>query len=105
MIKSSYIKNSTLFFILSHPAGKQEFDNSINSIKSVLKTYMPEECEGVFDDIKAFVTHTPPTQKLQPLTKMIYKEQSNGEFEIKVTDKELYNIFKSIQQSIKNETS
>ena len=36
MISFSYIKNETLFFVFNHPAGKQEFDNNIQSIKSAL---------------------------------------------------------------------
>ncbi len=102
MVKSAYIKNSTLFFILIHPAGKQEFDNSINSIKTVLNHYMPEECSGVFEDIKAFVTHSPPIKKEQhKIIHVKYKERSDGEFELKVKDEKLLEIFKSIQKSIK----
>ncbi len=53
-------KKRYTFFVLSHPGGKQEFDNNIESIKSALKFYKPEECsETVINDIKAFVTHTP----------------------------------------------
>jgi hypothetical protein len=60
MIKFAYIKNETLYFVLNHPAGKQEFDNNIESIKSALNFHMPQECEhSSFEDIKAFVTHTP----------------------------------------------
>ena len=62
MIKFAYIKNETLYFVLNHPAGKQEFDNNIQNIKSALNFHTPEECsETLIRDIKAFVTHTPKT--------------------------------------------
>ncbi len=103
MIKFSYIKNDTLFFVLSHPAGKQEFDNNIQNIKSALKFHMPQECrEILINDIKAFVTHTPvkkviTTQK-QDVT---YPERATGDFNINIHDEKLNSLVKSIQSIIK----
>ncbi|MDY0116206.1 MAG: hypothetical protein RBR59_01355 [Sulfurimonadaceae bacterium] len=103
MIKFGYIKNNILFFVLSHPAGKQEFDNSIQNIKSALKFYMPKECETTpFDDIKAFVTHTPP--KVPPkenTSAQMYKERANGDFLISVNDAKLITLLEDIKKSIK----
>ena len=104
MIKFSYIKNSTLFFVLNHPAGKQEFDNSIKSIKSALNFYMPDECEGnLFKDIRAFVTHT-PQKEIKPflIKKQFYKERAKGDFSINIEDDKLNSLVKSIQDIIKN---
>lgn len=106
MISFAYIKNRTLFFVFSHPVGKQEFDNSIQTIKSALKFYTPPECheceEIIFDDIKAFVTHTPRPREI-PLqeTQQSYPERSSGEFDINVKDEKLVSIIKSIQEIIK----
>jgi hypothetical protein len=103
MIKFSYIKNDTLFFVLTHPAGKQEFDNNIQSIKSALKFHMPEECkETLINDIKAFVTHTPikPPVILQK-KEMKYKERSSGNFTVEIHDEKLNTLVKSIQDIIK----
>ena len=103
MIKFSYIKNSTLFFVLNHPAGKQEFDNSIKSIKSALNFYMPDECaENLFKDIRAFVTHT-PQKATKPflIKKQFYKERAKGDFSINIEDDKLNSLVKSIQDIIK----
>jgi hypothetical protein len=104
MIKFAYIKNETLFFVFSHPAGKQEFDNSIQNIKSALKFHTPQECsENVIRDIKAFVTHTPPTQTQTPQQKkeLFYPERAKGDFEITVHDEKLHTLITSIQKIIK----
>ena len=107
MINFAYIKNKTLFFVFNHPVGKQEFDNNIHSIKSALKFYMPQECkeceESLFDDIKAFVTHT-PKKNIENFkeVKQVYKERSSGNFEINVQDEKLNSLIKSIQDIIKS---
>lgn len=107
MILFGYIKNRTLFLVFNHPVGKQEFDNSIQSIKSALKFYMPDECKecdkNLFDDIKAFVTHT-PKRKNEELKEMqiCYKERSSGNFEINIHDEKLCSLVRSIQTIIKS---
>ena len=103
MIKFAYIKNDTLFFVLSHPAGKQEFDNNIQSIKSALKFHMPEECkETLINDIKAFVTHTPIKKVVEEQKKeMKYRERATGNFSVTIDDEKLNTLVKSIQDIIK----
>ena len=84
-VEFGYIKNDTLFIVLNHSAGKQEFDNSIKMIKSVLKEVKIEECEGVhFGEIRAFVTNKPrrSRKKVNKETVPFYKERSRGEFRI-----------------------
>jgi hypothetical protein len=104
MIKFSYIKNDTLFFVLSHPAGKQEFDNNIQNIKSALNFHMPEECkETPIKDIKAFVTHTPIKKATQaPKKEYKYKERAIGNFTINIHDEKLNSLVRSIQKIIKD---
>ncbi|HEY9203566.1 MAG TPA: hypothetical protein VIM82_04480 [Sulfurimonas sp.] len=106
MINFAYIKNRTLFFVFNHPVGKQEFDNSIQSIKSALKFHMPLECkecdEPLFEDIKAFVTHTPKKSiEEHKEIKHAYKERSSGNFEINIDDEKLNSLVRSIQEIIK----
>ena len=106
MINFTYIKNRTLFFVFNHPVGKQEFDNNIQSIKSALKFHMPFECQEcnapLFDEIKAFVTHSPKiTTPEHKETKQVYKERSSGDFEINVHDEKLNSLIRSIQEIIK----
>ena len=110
MINFAYIKNRTLFFVFNHPIGKQEFDNNIQSIKSALKFYMPQECkeceESLFDDIKAFVTHT-PKKNIENFkeVKQVYKERSSGNFEINIDETKLRELVMSIQKIIKETNS
>lgn len=103
MIKFAYIKNNTLFFVLNHPAGKQEFDNNIQNIKSALKFHTPEECsEILIQDIKAFVTHTPKKTPLQvKRVEIKYKERATGDVKIDIKDERLNSLVKSIQDIIK----
>jgi len=107
MIKFAYIKNATLFFVLNHPGAKQEFDNNIQSIKSALKFYNPEECEeNSVKDIKAFVTHTPSKVLTQPKHQVQrYTERSKGEFEINIQNEQLRSLVQSIQTIIKDKNA
>ncbi len=108
MVSFAYIKQETLFFVFNHPAGKQEFDNSIQNIKSALKFHTPDECNDItVSDIKAFVTHTPKksvdAQQVDKQTKsQRYKERSHGEFEVNIKDQKLNSLVKSIRDIIKN---
>ena len=43
-VKFTYFQNNTLFFVLNHSAGKQEFDKTVQNIKSALNFYTPDEC-------------------------------------------------------------
>jgi len=102
-----YIKNTTLFVVLNHNAGKQEFDNSIKMIKDVLNHVTPDECEGInIQDIKAFVTYKPRKNKQQVITKKttsFYEERSRGDFFIKeFQNEEIKKLFVSIQEIIKS---
>ena len=103
MISFSYIKNETLFFVFNHPAGKQEFDNNIQSIKSALNFHRPEECsDTLFKDIKAFVTHTPKKEQVQTIIKkQTYKERASGEISVDIKDEKLNSLVRSIQNIIK----
>ena len=102
MVKFAYFKNDTLFFVLNHPAGKQEFDNNIQSIKSALNFVKPMECEGILiKDIKAFVSHSIESKNIVKVKKEFYKEKATGNVEINIKDEKLNTLAKSIQNIIK----
>jgi len=106
MINFAYIKNKTLFFVFNHPVGKQEFDNNIQSIKSALNFHMPDECmeseKDLFDDIKAFVTHSPKKQNREvKIIKQVYKERASGNIEVDIKETKLRELVMSIQKIIK----
>lgn len=102
MIQYGYIKNSTLYFVLNHSGAKQEFDNTLASIKDALKI-MASECENVkFEHIKAYVLFTPqelPVPHTQQ--QMQYHELSKATFINTQDDKELYASFERIRKIIK----
>jgi len=104
MINFAYFKQNTLFFVFNHPAGKQEFDNSIQSIKSALKFYIPDECSDTpVSDIKAFVTHSPKNKHSEvKVFKQTYTERSKGDFEVNIHDEKLNSLVKSIRDIIKS---
>jgi len=102
-VKFTYFQNHTLFFVLNHNAGKQEFDKAVQNIKSALNFYTPDECEGIkIEDIKAFVTHSPrkETQNKQ-IEKRYYKERASGDLKITIKDEKLNQLVRSIQNIIK----
>ena len=103
MIKFAYIRNDVLFFVLNHPGAKQEFDNNIQSIKSALNFYTPDECSETFiSDIKAFVTHTPHKEiEFKVNEPVLYPERSKGDFTIEIKDEKLHALAQSIQKIIK----
>ena len=103
MVKFAYFKNNTLFFVLNHPAGKQEFDNNIQNIKSALNFLKPLECDGILiNDIKAFVSHTPTKKLTQKVIKeQLYKERATGDIKIDIKDEKLNALAISIQNIIK----
>jgi len=107
-IKFSYIKNSTLFFVLTHNIGKQEFDNNIDNIKTALNLITPEECKEIkIKDIKAFVTHTPQKKEFKNQNTheiQRYKERATGDFNIDIKDKKLNELVKSIRDIIRDAT-
>ncbi|MDB2562050.1 hypothetical protein N9X61_00450 [Sulfurimonas sp.] len=102
-VKFAYFQNNTLFFVLNHNAGKQEFNNQVQNIKSVLNFHTPDECENTdIQDIKAFVTHS-PTKKIekQKVARQYYKERASGEVEVNIHNEKLNTLVKSIQEIIK----
>jgi len=103
-VKFTYFQNNTLFFVLNHNAGKQEFDNNIQNIKSALNFYTPDECKGIIvEDIKAFVTHSPlKKQNKEKVVKITYPERATGKLEISIKDTKLNALVKSIQDIIKD---
>ncbi|MCD4667734.1 MAG: hypothetical protein K8R44_03960 [Sulfurimonas sp.] len=102
-VKFAYIQNNTLFFVLNHNAGKQEFNNNVQNIKSALNFHMPSECsETLVEDIKAFVTHSPQKKKIEKkVVKQSYIERASGKVEVNIHDEKLNTLVKSIQNIIK----
>ncbi len=101
-----YQKNDTLFFVLNHPGIKMEFNYKSNLIKSILKTLIVVHPKCIFmksSQIKAFVTNKTEIKEIDDSRnkKLIYKENSSGEFKNSIKNKELYDILEEIKSYIK----
>ncbi len=103
MVSFAYVKHKVLYFVLTHPGAKQEFDIIIASIKTPLKQYPPQKCQEMdFDDIRAYVSHKPLTKmtEVKKETVPLYEERSSGDFNNSVKDERLHNIIEKIRTSI-----
>ncbi len=103
MISFAYVKHKVLYFVLSHPGAKQEFDIIIASIKTPLKLHPPQKCQELdFDDIRAYVSHKPVSKEVEVKkeTVPLYEERAAGDFENSVKDQKLHNIIEKIRASI-----
>jgi hypothetical protein len=103
MVSFAYVKHKVLYFVLTHPGAKQEFDIIIASIKTPLKQYPPQKCQEMdFDDIRAYVSHKPLTKmtEVKKETVPLYEERASGNFENSVKDERLHNIIEKIRASI-----
>ncbi len=104
-IAFGYIQNDILFFVLKHPAFKQEFYHKISLVKQLLKTYQKEKSQLCkVQDIKYFVTHNAYHKEQDNLQeqeiKQSYGELSCGNFINYAKDDEIYQIFENIRQII-----
>ena len=97
-IKFGYIKNQTLYFVLTHPVYKMEFEYNKADIKSLLKKFKIANVE----DIVFFVTNVIEKKELKKTDTPLYKERSYGIFENKAKDERLFRKFERIRDIIKN---
>lgn len=97
-IKFAYVKKQTLYFVLTHPVYKMEFEYNKSLIKSLLKSALIANV----NDVKFFVTNI--IEKKEPLTenKPYYSERSHGIFENFCKDEKLRKKFEDIREIIKN---
>lgn len=97
-VKFGYIKNQTLFFVLTHPVYKMEFEYNKSLIKSLLKT---ANIANV-NDVKFFVTNIIEKKEETQEIKSYYNERSHGIFENFCKDEKLKKRFEEIREIIKN---
>jgi hypothetical protein len=110
LIRYGYFHNEILYFVLSHPGAKQEFDNIIASIKAPLRQYTPPEClQCAPKDIRAFVTHRRTADAgtaagLQRDSEAHYAERAEGHFQNRATHPELHRLIERIREHIHDRT-
>jgi len=108
MVTFAYVKQKVLYFVLSHPGAKQEFDIIITSIKTPLKLYPPQKCQEMpFEDIRAYVSHKPLVKEESTTRETVpyYDEQSSGTFENPARDPKLHQIIEAIRKSITSDNT
>ncbi len=97
-VKFGYVKNQTLYFVLTHPVYKMEFEYNKADIKSLLKNFKIANVE----DIGFFVTNIIEKKEEQEKPILFYKERSYGIFENKAKDEYIFKKFEKIREIIKN---
>ena len=97
-VKFAYVKNQTLFFVLTHPVYKMEFEYNKADIKSLLKSFKIANVE----DIGFFVTNIIEKKENNKEVIVFYKERSYGIFENKAKDEYIFKKFEKIRELIKN---
>ena len=97
-VKFGYIKNQTLYFVLTHPVYKMEFEYNKADIKSLLKNFKIANVE----DIGFFITNVIEKKEEQKAPIPLYKERSYGIFENKAKDEYLFKRFEKIREIIKS---
>ena len=96
-VKFAYVKNQTLFFVLTHPVYKMEFEYNKADIKSLLKNFKIDDVE----DIGFFVTNVIEKKQTIEESNPLYIERSYWIFENKVKDEKLFKKFEKIREIIK----
>ena len=97
-IKFGYIKNQTLYFVLTHPVYKMEFEYNKADIKSLLKNFKIANVE----DIGFFITNVIEKKEEPKEPTPLYKERSYGIFENRAKDEYIFEKFEKIREIIKN---
>ena len=97
-VKFAYIKNQTLYFVLTHPVYKMEFEYNKADIKSLLKNFKIANVE----DIGFFITNVIEKKEDPKEPIPFYIERSYGIFENRAKDEYIFKKFEKIREIIKN---
>ncbi len=95
-VKFAYIKKQILFFVLTHPVYKMEFEYNKEIIKSLLKKAGIANVE----DVRFFVTNKLEKKEVKKVEAPFFTERSHGIFENKVEDEKLHKKFEEIRKII-----
>lgn len=97
-VKFAYVKNQTLYFVLTHPVYKMEFEYNKADIKSLLKNFKIANVE----DIGFFITNIIEKKEDPKEPIPLYIERSYGIFENRAKDEYIFKKFEKIREIIKN---
>lgn len=99
-VKFAYIRTQTLYFVLTHPVYKMEFEYNKADIKSLLKM-------GNFDnvtEIDFFVSNKIEKKaKKEKIKKedLLFRERAKGSFYNQAKDDKIYQKFENIREIIR----
>lgn len=96
-VKFAYVRNQTLYFVLTHPVYKMEFEYNKADIKSLLKNFKIANVE----EIAFFVTNVIEKKEIVEELKPLYSERSYGIFENRAKNKDIFKRFEDIRKIIK----
>ncbi|XPV69798.1 MAG: DUF721 domain-containing protein [Halarcobacter sp.] len=97
-IKFAYVKRQTLYFVLTHPVYKMEFEYN----KSLINTLLKKANIANIEDLKFFVTNQIEKKQESKTEESFYKERSYGIFENPISDEKLHKRFEEIRAIIKS---
>lgn len=112
-IKYGYLKNNTLYFVLTSRLNKLDIDSIINTIKMILNSPMILESEKfiecsniTIDDVKIY-TDPKPQKNFKSFTTnthtLKYPERASGNIQITMQDDNLKALAQSILEIIKTQ--
>ena len=87
-----------MYFVLTHPVYKMEFEYNKADIKSLLKNFKIANVE----EIAFFVMNVVEKKEKELEQKPFYEEKSYGIFENKAKDEKIFKKFENIRDIIKN---
>ncbi|MBE0491795.1 MAG: hypothetical protein IBX44_06045 [Sulfurospirillum sp.] len=102
-VKFLYVKNDTLFFVLSHQSAKMEFNYKRNLIKGLLKqiTNLHVSCDfSHIKEVKSFISNKEMPKLHETQTTIFYPERADGAFKNLSNDPKLYVLFEKIREEI-----
>ncbi len=103
-----YIKDSTLYFAITHPGMKMELNYNLDLFKSILAMIDREDCLCSFPKVDKLMTFIPKyteqlkldDQKETETTVPYYSEKSTAYFDTDSLDKELREAYENIKKAI-----
>ena len=97
-IKFAYIKKQILYFVLTHPVYKMEFEYNKSLINSLLKKAHIANVE----ELQFFVTNKIEKKEKKEIKIETFKERSHGIFANPISDEKLHDKVEEIRNIIKN---
>lgn len=97
-VKFAYIKANILYFVLTHPVYKMEFEYN----KDLINTLLKKSPLIKVNQLKFFVTNKREKKIEIKKGENLYKERSHGIFTNYITNKDLHEKVEAIRAIIKN---